>query len=81
MELSPRGGVRDEGRIKLLVLGDSGVGKTSLVHVLCAGRCLRPVFTVQSDTAFSWQERRCEILNGRLAVKYVLVVLTAHTKS
>eukprot|EP00897_Mesotaenium_endlicherianum_P000461 jgi/Mesen1/10415/ME000818S09895 len=42
-----RDGTPPNGQVRVLVIGDSGVGKTSLVHLIVGGRpLLKPARTV-----------------------------------
>mmetsp|Transcript_22197 Transcript_22197/g.24666 ORF Transcript_22197/g.24666 Transcript_22197/m.24666 type:complete len:254 (+) Transcript_22197:123-884(+) len=49
----------DYSKVRILVLGDSGVGKTSFVHKLCLDRVLRdPTWTVGCETEVKLHEHQ-----------------------
>jgi len=49
----------DVSKVRILVLGDSGVGKTSLVHQICHGTILsNPRWTVGCETEVKLQAHR-----------------------
>ena len=78
-------GVNNYDSLRLLVLGDSGVGKSSLVHILCNGTVLtNPTWTIGEEDVclfvfpFPYKNQQNDSLRFRkVSFKLILRILLA----